>query len=75
MAYAVVSGYTGTGATKTTVNIGGVDYDVYEIPNGGSITFSTGGDVDVLAVGGGGGSGGTGGGSATDGGAGGRVVS
>lgn len=71
MSYAVVSSFSG--ASKTTVNIGGIDYDVYEFSSvgGGSITFSQPGDVDYLITGpgGGGGSGGftgNGGGSAGD---------
>ena len=71
MAYAVVSAYSG--ASKTTVTIGGVSYDVYQFAStaGGSIEFSAGGTVDVLIVGGGGpggfeGFGGGGGGSGGD---------
>ena len=73
MAYAVVASYAG--ASKTTVNIGGVNYDVYEFASlaGGSITFSQGGDVDHAIVAGGatGGRNTTGGGRAAGGGAGG----
>ena len=49
MAYAVVSSYTG--AAKTTVNIGGTNYDVYTFSSlaGGSIDFSAAGDVDYFA--------------------------
>lgn len=71
MAYAVVSAYSG--ASKTTVTIGGTSYDVYQFASiaGGSIEFSAGGAVDVLIVGGGGpggyeGFGGGGGGSGGD---------
>lgn len=48
MAWAGIASYTGTGASKTTVNIGGTDYDVYEFPNGGTVTFGTAGDIEVL---------------------------
>ncbi|GAA0309181.1 glycine-rich domain-containing protein [Rhodovulum strictum] len=54
MAYAVISGFTGVGASKATVEIGGASYDVYEFPADGSITVEAGGDVDYLIVGGGG---------------------
>jgi hypothetical protein len=47
----VVSGFTG--ATKTTINDGGITYDVYEFAANGSISFSTAGNVDALIVGGG----------------------
>jgi hypothetical protein len=46
-----------TGATVTSINEGGVDYDVYTFTSGGSITFSSGGDVEYLIVAGGGGGG------------------
>ncbi|MBN2631559.1 MAG: hypothetical protein JXR75_13595 [Rhodobacteraceae bacterium] len=57
MPYAVVASYEG--ASKTTVAISGVDYDIYEFASlaGGSITFSSPGDVDYLIVGAGGASG------------------
>lgn len=71
MVYAVVSSYSG--ASKTTVTINGVSYDVYQFASisGGSITFSSAGSVDALVVGGGGpggfeGFGGGGGGSGAD---------
>src|SRR6056297_3499937 len=53
----VVSGTTGSPTITSNVDIGGTLYDIYEFTGSGSITFSTGGDVDYLLVGGGGGSG------------------
>ncbi|MFC3169207.1 glycine-rich domain-containing protein [Paracoccus fontiphilus] len=54
MPYAVVAAHSG--ASKTTVTIGGVSYDVYEFASvgGGSVEFAAAGDVDYLIVGGGG---------------------
>lgn len=69
---AVVSGTTGSPSTAFA-NINGTNYKYYAFTSSGSITFSAGGDVDVLLVAGGGaGSGGTLGGG---GGAGGLLTS
>lgn len=51
MAYAKVSSYPG--ASKTTVTINDVSYDLYEFGSNGTVTFSQAGDVDYLIVGGG----------------------
>jgi hypothetical protein len=49
---AVVSG--STGATVARINVDGQDFDLYEFAVDGSISFSAGGRVEVLVIGGGG---------------------
>lgn len=53
--YAVVSSYTN--AVLTTVNIEGLDYDIYTFNENGTIEFASAGNVDFIMVAGGGASG------------------
>ncbi|RAP39385.1 hypothetical protein BYZ73_20805, partial [Rhodovulum viride] len=54
MAYAVISAFSGTGATKTTVNIAGSSFDIYECPFDAQIEVGTAGDIDYAIIGAGG---------------------
>jgi len=51
------SGVSATGGTETTYSLGGINYKVHTFTVSGNFVVSTGGNVDVLVVGGGGGSG------------------
>ncbi|MBL3569933.1 hypothetical protein BV509_01110 [Rhodovulum sulfidophilum] len=54
MAYAVIAAFSGTGATKTTVNIAATNYDIYECPSDAQIDVGTAGDIDYAIIGAGG---------------------